>query len=162
MAYNPALYGNYPYGNQYGQQQPVVPQQTAPAYRGIDWVDGESEARSRQLPPGVIQHDMWDINEPIIYIKSLNQYGMPNPLRKIRYTMDETQSAQANAATANLMSGNEKPDMSDYVRRDELEKLNQDQFVRKDEFKQMADELMQSIREIGTTTAKKPVKGETA
>ena len=105
---------------------------------------------------------MWDINEPIIYIKSLNQYGMPNPLRKIRYTMDETQSAQANAATANLMSGNEKPDMSDYVRRDELEKLNQDQFVRKDEFKQMADELMQSIREIGTTTAKKPVKGETA
>ena len=146
MAYN-----NYnPYGNSYGtmygfpqqypQQipmpQPYTSGQQAP--KGIDWVDGEAAAKATQLPPGVSQHAMWDINEPVIYIKSMNQMGMPNPIQKIRYQIEEQKPAQS--GQARLTSGTEETDMSDYVRKDELEA--------------MKEELKETIRSMGASEAK--------
>ena len=155
MAYNQGLYNNYGmYGNNYGQQyQPPMqqmPQQSyAPAQpnRGMDWVDGEAEAKGKPMPAGATQYAMWDINEPVIYVKSMNAMGMPNPMRKIHYKMDEMQQNPMQSGTANLMSGEEvKADMTEYVRKDELAKIK--------------DELMQSIREIGNipATAKRTAK----
>lgn len=174
MAYGQMYgYGNNMYGNGYGQMYPAQsyqmtpPQSYAPAQgqgQGIDWVDGEAAARAMQLPAGVTQHAMWDINEPVIYLKSVNQMGMPNPLRKIRYTMEDVQQSGAGQSQAMLTGGTEPehtaPDMGQYLRKDEA-----NGFVKKDDLERMKTELMESIQGIsaasnGNTTARRNVKGE--
>ena len=126
-------------GNSYAsQQQPV----------GIVWVDGEVGAKAYQLPTGWPVNapmPLWDTNDTIIYLKSTNQMGMPNPIQKVRYTMEEapktaplmsTQALPSADQTAHLM-----PDMSEYVRKDELE--------------QMKEELKAAITSVGTTAEAK-------
>ena len=165
MAYTPGIYngGFNAYGNGYGQQPYQMPVQQMPQAqqasftpmqptRGMDWVDGEAEAKGKQMPPGATQYAMWDINEPVIYVKSLNQYGMPNPMRKIHYNMDELNGSPAiQTSTTGLMSGEE-------------EKHDTAQFARRDELRTMKDEIMRAIQELKTepATAKKTVtaKGE--
>ena len=139
MAYNPSMYG---YGGyQQLQQTGFYPQQATP---GMVWVDGEMEAKARPIPAGASQFAMWDINEPVIYIKSLNPMGIPNPLRKIHYQVDEQQKS----GESRLMSGEEeKNDTAQYVSRDELQS--------------MKDEIVQAIREM-KEPAKRTVKGEQA
>lgn len=165
-------YGNNMYSGGYGQmypqgasyQMPVQQSYGQTQGQGIDWVDGEAAARAMQLPAGVTQHAMWDINEPVIYIKSINQMGMPNPLRKIRYTMDESQQgggqSQAMLTSGDTPAGHEPQDMSQYVRRDET-----NGFVKKDDLERMKTELMESIQGISTanqggTAARRNTKGE--
>ena len=92
--------------------------------------------KGKPFPAGVMQFAMWDINEPVIYIKSLNPMGIPNPLRKIHYRMEEMQNT-SQSGTANLMSGEE-------------EKKDTTQYVGKDELQSMKEEIMQAIREIKT------------
>ena len=141
MAYNPGLY--YPQQmNSYGQQYPAQTSQTqsftSPMKGVIEWVDGEVGARAVQIPMGMTMPvALWDTNEPVIYVRSINQYGMPNPIKKIRYTVEEDAPKQ-NSDMARLTSGSEEPkhDMSEYVRKDELADIK--------------DELLKSIREIGT------------
>lgn len=163
MAYNGMYqpYGN-PYGNSYGQgyQQPMGQYQmpalqsygNAPQASGIDWVDGESAARASQLPAGVTQHAMWDINEPVIYVKSVNQMGMPNPLRKLRYVMEEQPQMNGGQSQAMLSSGDQEPhtmpDMSAYIRKDEMKT---EDFVKKDDLERMKHELMESIQGISAS-----------
>ena len=145
MAYNPMMY------NPYGQQQ-QIPQQAftprAQPTQGMIWVDGEMEAKGKPFPVGVMQFAMWDINEPVIYIKSLNPMGIPNPLRKIHYRMEEMQNT-SQSGTANLMSGEE-------------EKKDTTQYVKSDELQSMKEEIMQAIRDIKTegTVKKTTAKGE--
>lgn len=103
MAYN---YGQnlmnvpgYPYVsgtpmyNGYSQQpQPSQQQNNA---QGMIWVDGEVGAKAFQMPQGWpvgVPIALWDTNEPVIYLKSINQMGMPNPLQKIHYTIDNQQT----------------------------------------------------------------------
>ena len=156
--YQNNMYSGYQMYPQPGYQ---MPQQSfgQTQGQGIDWVDGEAAARAMQLPAGVSQHAMWDINEPVIYLKSVNSMGMPNPLRKIRYTMEDVQQSGTGQSQAMLTSGNEEhtaPDMSQYVRKDEA-----NGFVRKDDLEKMKTELMESIQGIGTGTAvKRGTKGE--
>lgn len=156
--YQNNMYSGYQMYPQPGYQ---MPQQSfgQTQGQGIDWVDGEAAARAMQLPAGVSQHAMWDINEPVIYLKSVNSMGMPNPLRKIRYTMEDVQQSGGGQSQAMLTSGNEEhaaPDMSQYVRKDEA-----NGFVRKDDLEKMKTELMESIQGIGTGTAvKRGTKGE--
>lgn len=73
-------------GNQmYGAAQPSMP-------IGIIWVDGEIGAKAYQVPtnwPSGVPIPLWDSNDQVIYLKSMNQVGMPNPLQKIRYTIEE-------------------------------------------------------------------------
>ena len=140
MAYNPGLYypqNNYSYGQQYPMQNiPQTPNYTAPVKGTIEWVDGEVGAKAVQIPVGTTTPvALWDTNEPVIYVRSMNQMGMPNPIKRIRYTVEEDTPRQS-GDMAKLTGGESKPDMSEYVRKDELSEIK--------------DELLKSIREIGS------------
>lgn len=68
------------------QSYSSAPQQNI---QGINWVDGEIGAKAFQMPAGMTGPvALWDTNDTVIYLKSINQMGMPNPLQKIHYTMD--------------------------------------------------------------------------
>ena len=157
-------YPAYPtnsYQQQYSQaiqpqyQQPAMsyaqPQQTRV---GIEWVDGEVGAKAFQLPvgwPANAPMPLWDTNDTVIYLKSINQMGMPNPLQKVRYTMEETpkvspaMSSQAALPAGEMNQQTQRmPDMSEYVRKDELE--------------QMKDELKAAITSAGNMAETKGAK----
>ena len=148
-------YGN-PYGIGYGQQgyqqQIPMPQSYAPMQAqmrasGIDWVDGEAAARAAQLAPGETQHALWDINEPIIYIKSVNQMGMPNPLQKAHYWLEGQEPK--GGETRKLESGEAKP----------AETHTMEGYVRKEELDAMKDELKAAIREMQQSSGVTEQKG---
>ena len=115
---------NMPQGNTSyaAQQQPV----------GIVWVDGEIGAKAYQLPPNWPVNapmPLWDTNDTIIYLKSTNQMGMPNPIQKVRYTMEEAhRMAPAMSGQAALPAGDAQPapDMSEYVKKDDLERMKEE------------------------------------
>lgn len=111
-------------------QQPMMPAQsyaTGPNC-AMAWVDGEIEARGRQMPQGVTQFAMWDTNKPVIYLKSMNQMGMPNPMQIIHYTFEEQQNNLPAGQSGDSMnvSGAEGPDMSQYVTKDDLNQMRQE------------------------------------
>lgn len=151
-------YQTYPsnsYQQQYSQayQQPYQP--TAMSYAqpqqqrvGIEWVDGEVGAKAFQLPvgwPANAPMPLWDTNDTVIYLKSINQMGMPNPLQKVRYTMEDqprmpaAMSSQAALPPGDAQQNQPMPDMSEYVRKDELN--------------QMKEELKAAITSVGTNNA---------
>ena len=131
MAYLPATYQPYSYGSigqqmypQYQQSTQPVPQQQTQA-GGLVWVDGEVGAKAYQLPAGLPANQpiaLWDTNDTVIYLKSVNQMGMPNPLQKARYELEGTKSGEASQA----FSGDAEHNMSDYVRREDLEQMKQE------------------------------------
>ena len=97
------------------QQQPI----------GIVWVDGEVGAKAYQLPsgwPANAPMPLWDTNDTVIYLKSINPMGMPNPLQKIHYRMEEQEQQSGmmpmRSAAPALMSGEEA---HNYVTREDLE-----------------------------------------
>ena len=105
------------------QVQPAAqPQQTG----GLIWVDGEVGAKAYQMPAGLPANQpiaLWDTNDTVIYLKSVNQMGMPNPLQKAHYTLEEhrgTGPATSGASEA------EKPDMAQFVRKDDMERMKQE------------------------------------
>lgn len=170
MAYNPGIY--QPYGQMYGQnyyqsygQQSQMPQGQNPAQGqqpiGMIWVDGEVGAKAFQLPAGWPVNTplpLWDTNDTIIYLKSTNQMGIPNPIQAIHYRMDETAQKQSVRDVGRIdgSTSGQAADMSQYVRKDEA-----NGFVRKDDLEKMKTELMESIQGIGTgTTVKRGAKGE--
>ena len=151
MAYNtfPSYnaYPQYPqnsYQQQYSQAMAPQYQQPSMSYAqpqqqrvGIEWVDGEVGAKAFQLPagwPANAPMPLWDTNDTIIYLKSTNQMGMPNPIQKVRYTMEEQPRMSAAMQSNNNMlpSGNsyqdnqQAPDMSEYVRKDELNQMKEE------------------------------------
>lgn len=156
MAYNPNMYNTYGqmYGNSYGQQmypqsmQVMQPQSygQAPAVKGeIEWVDGEVGAKAYQIPAGMTKPvALWDTNDTVIYLKSVNQYGIPNPIQKIHYRMEEMVPKYMGKDQAKLESGDAqpetKPDMTGYVRKDELDA--------------MKEELKEAIRSMQSAEAK--------
>ena len=156
MAYNPNMYNTYGqmYGNSYGQQmypqsmQGMQPQSYGqiPAVKGeIEWVDGEVGAKAYQVPAGMTKPvALWDTNDTVIYLKSVNQYGIPNPIQKIHYRMEEMVPKYMGQDQAKLESGDAqpetKPDMTGYVRKDELDA--------------MKEELKEAIRSMQSVEAK--------
>ena len=152
-------YPQYPQ-NSYQQQysQAIQPQYQQPAMSyaqpqqarvGIEWVDGEVGAKAFQLPagwPANAPMPLWDTNDTVIYLKSINQMGMPNPLQKVRYTMEEqprmsaAMSSQAALPAGDMAQQSQPmPDMSEYVRKDELN--------------QMKEELKAAINSVGVNGA---------
>ena len=102
MAYNlPAAYQPYGYsgvGQQMYQayQAPPAQNQTQQSGHGLNWVDGEVGAKAYQMPSGWPANQpiaLWDTNDTVIYLKSINPMGMPNPLQKAHYTLEEYKSA---------------------------------------------------------------------
>lgn len=87
MAFNPTYfpqgyYQNQPYyqnNMQMQNQQPI-----APSNSGIIWVQGEAAAKS--YPVGAGQSVLlMDSEDSVMYIKSTDQSGMPQPLRIFEY-----------------------------------------------------------------------------
>lgn len=118
-SYQPTVYPTNSYQQQYAQA--YIPQSNlAPTQQpiGIIWVDGEVGAKAYQLPTGWPVNapmPLWDTNDTIIYLKSTNQMGMPNPLQKIHYTMDEAPKQSFTSA-----------DMSAYATKDDLARMKEE------------------------------------
>ncbi len=131
-------YQSYPtnsYQQQYSQAMQPQYQQPAMSYAqqprvGIEWVDGEVGAKAFQLPagwPANAPMPLWDTNDTVIYLKSINQMGMPNPLQKVRYTMEEApKMSPAMSSQPALPTSDSMPDMSDFVRKDDLERMKEE------------------------------------
>lgn len=143
------MYPQYqPYG-QGNQMSMTGTQSMAQSTHGLIWVDGEVGAKAFQMPAGMPANQpvaLWDTNDTVIYLKSINPMGMPNPLQKARYTLEGGQQAQMSGTT-------ETPhDMSEYVRKDDMERVKQ--------------ELLEAINGVGVSgsqasaTARKTAKGE--
>ena len=137
-SYGQPMYQSYGGGqfNPQSQYQPM--QQASQGSQGIKWVDGEAEAKGTPIPAGASQFAMFDINEPVIYIKSLNQMGMPNPMQKARYKLEQQEQSGNNMS--NSMSRNEEPEnKSEYVTKSDFEQM-------KNELKEMMTQNQQSKR----------------
>lgn len=119
MAYNNYFPASYPYVG-FQAPQPQIPPQPQyrqqpqqPAANGIIWVQGMAGAKSYLLAPGQTAMLM-DSENPVFYIKSADQSGMPT-LRAFDYKERTTEQAAPAPAQANV-------DMSQYVTWDALEK----------------------------------------
>lgn len=134
MPMTPGYYMPNLYYGQQTYQQPVnvsIPQQSySPSQQqmqpaqGMIWVDGEVGAKAYQIPqgwPSGTPIALWDTNDTVIYLKSNNQMGMPNPLQKIHYTLEENKNAQM--LPAGNMSGAPAPETQNYVTKNDLEQM---------------------------------------
>lgn len=119
--YMPNLYGQQPYAQPMNMPIPQQsysppPQQQSQPVQGMIWVDGEVGAKAFQMPqgwPAGAWIPLWDTNDTVIYLKSTNQMGMPNPLQKIHYTMEENKNQSMLPA----------PETQNYVTKNELEQM---------------------------------------
>lgn len=67
---------------------PMYPIAAKQNIQGIIWVNGKDEATIFQLPVGWPANTpvaLWDKNAPLIYLKSVNAVGVPNPLQTLPY-----------------------------------------------------------------------------
>lgn len=149
--YLPATYQPTWGYNSIGQQMypQYQTQMSGSMQQGLKWVDGEVGAKAYQMPTGWPANTpiaLWDTNDTVIYLKSVNPMGMPNPLQKARYTLEGTKSGEATHA----FSGDLATDETKYVRKEDME--------------QMKQELMDAINSVNsgemTITRKTGVKGE--
>lgn len=126
-------YNQQPYNQQYfmpqqSYAQPMPTQQHQPNFQGVIYVDGENEARSTQIPAGWdVSRPLafWDMNAPYIYVRSFNQAGMPNPLMRLKYFVDNPQQ-ETEQQTQPQMSGSAAHGESVYATREELSKIEND------------------------------------
>lgn len=122
MAYGAYVPQNY-YQQQYypNLQMPLQPPQmpqngVQSSSNGITWVLGENAAKS--FPVGAGQTVvLMDREEPIMYMKSVDQSGMPLPLRIFDITERTAQHTESVVA---------KPETPDYVSRAEFENYRED------------------------------------
>ena len=122
--YNPGPY--YPYTSgptpqPYNTSSALPSQSSVANPNGIIWVDGEVGAKAYQLPAGWPLGQpiaLWDTNDTVIYLKSVNPMGMPNPLQKLHYTMEDQQMSSLPAAVTV-----EEPKEARYVTKDDLESM---------------------------------------
>ena len=106
------------------QQPQAQPSNGGP---GLIWVDGEVGAKAYQLPAGWPSNQpiaLWDTNDTVIYLKSTNPMGMPNPLQKARYELEGMKTGEKTSG----YSGDAEPrhDMTQYVRKEDLDRMKQD------------------------------------
>ena len=95
---------------------------------GIIWVDGEVGAKAYQLQGQQGPIALWDTNDTVIYLKSVNQMGMPNPLQKIRYQMEDqpTGMLASGASGANMNPQTEANGLNDQKLQSEIDSLRND------------------------------------
>ena len=108
---------NYGYSASMQQPQMMNPQAQSGGMNtnGLVWVDGEVGAKAYQMPAGMTGPiALWDTNDQVIYLKSCNQMGMPNPLQKIRYQMEEQPQ---------YLPGQSGAENGDYVSKDDFQSL---------------------------------------
>lgn len=119
----------YPqYQSQQSMAQLPQTQQTQGGH-GLIWVDGEIGAKAYQFPQGWPPNQpiaLWDTNDTVIYLKSINPMGMPNPLQKAHYTLEGMNSGEKRQGYSGDTEPMKLPDMTQYVRKDDLERMKQD------------------------------------
>lgn len=96
---------------------------------GLKWVDGEVGAKAWQMPSGWPANTpiaLWDTNDTVVYFKSINHMGMPNPLQKAHYKLDGVQSGEKAQGYSGDTETKCNHDMSIYVKKEDLERLKQD------------------------------------
>ena len=96
---------------------------------GLIWVDGEIGAKAYQMPAGWPANQpvaLWDTNDTVIYLKSTNPMGMPLPLQKAHYTLETVHSGEKTSGYSGDAEKAVVPDMSEYVKKTDLEKMKQD------------------------------------
>lgn len=107
---------NYYYPATYQPMQMIqqTPQQTNNT-PGIIWVQGEAGAKAYPVGAGnsVL---LMDTEDAILYIKSVDQSGIPQPLRVFELCEKHTQNNAVNASAKN----------TENVSRDEFERLKSD------------------------------------
>ena len=104
--YYPTNY-NQPNYNNSAPQQNIQTQQN----NSITWVQGEASAKSYPVMAGQ-SILLMDSENPVMYIKSTDQSGMPLPLRVFDYTERKSENTAPNNAV--------QP-KTDYVSRDEFD-----------------------------------------
>ena len=118
MAYNSYFPQNYyqPMYNTPNFTQNTTQNASAGSSGGIIWAQGEAAAKA--FPVGAGQSVLlMDSEDSVMYIKSTDQSGMPQPLRIFDYkerTSKHTESAQAKASS------------DDFVLRKEFEEFRED------------------------------------
>ena len=130
----PATYANNMYsGNLYPTVQPQMPQQSyaqEPVVETMRWVEGEVGAKAFQMPSGWPANKpipLWDSTDTVIYLKSVNQMGVPNPMQKLRYTIEEQpQQALLNGTSGSNGQNQSGVDMSQYVTKHDFDQLRQE------------------------------------
>lgn len=141
----------YPqFQNQAFTQGTMPVQQNQQSGIGLKWVDGEVGAKAYQMPAGWPPNQpiaLWDTNDTVIYLKSINPMGMPNPIQKAHYTLEGVKSGEKDRGFSGEAEA--KPDMSEYVRKEDMDRMKQ--------------ELMDAISNVGTSAParKATAKGET-
>ena len=100
------------------QNQPQMPQNSsANSGNGITWVLGEAAAKS--FPVGAGQTViLMDREDPVMYMKSVDQSGMPLPLRIFDIT-ERTSDKQGNSIVKSTMT-------DDFVSRKEFDEFRED------------------------------------
>lgn len=114
----------YPYYNQFYQNQ-YMPQNTQ-QNTGITWVQGENSAKSYPVAAGQSVLLM-DSENPVMYIKSTDQSGVPMPLRIFDYK-----------ERSQMRSNTQEERKIDYISRDE--------------FNAFKDEIKAELRQSKSTT----------
>ena len=113
----------------------------------MTWVDGEVGAKAWQMPQGWPPNQpiaLWDTNDTVIYLKSINPMGMPNPIQKAHYKLYGMQSGEKNQG----YSG------------DTEQKIDMSQYVKKEDFDRMKQDLMDTIGKMNTSGTRRKTQTE--
>ena len=138
----------YPqYQQNMAQSSIPQPAQTQTGGYGLTWVDGEVGAKAWQMPQGWPPNQpiaLWDTNDTVIYLKSINPMGMPNPIQKAHYKLYGMQSGEKNQG----YSG------------DTEQKIDMSQYVKKEDFDRMKQDLMDTIGKMNTSGTRRKTQTE--
>ena len=143
------------YKGQYQQmpmQQPMVQQMQAPTQTNdMIWVLNENEATSYPVAPNnsVV---LWDKNEPIIYVKSVNNQGMPS----MRVLYFEERNATPSNSPKNAPKTHECTCGDKFATKEQINDLR----AKLDDLTAKYEELARPIVEKPKTTTKKAKESE--
>lgn len=140
MAYN-TYFPQFYQPNQFMPQQvqaPIMPQ-TQQTNSGFNWVrNGEAGANAYPVAPGRSELLM-DTDNPVFYIKTVDQSGMPMPLRIFDYSERKSPNSEVKEAKPTIQT---------------------DKFVSRDEFENFRDEIKEEIKKFNKPQT--PIKKSTA
>ena len=143
------------YKGQYQQmpmQQPMVQQMQIPTQTNdMIWVLNENEATSYPVAPNnsVV---LWDKNEPIIYVKSVNNQGMPS----MRVLYFEERNATSSNSPKNAPKTHECTSGDKYATKEQINDLK----AKLDDLTAKYEELSHLVVEKPKTTSKKTKESE--
>lgn len=87
-------------------------------------VDGEVGAKAFPFQNGSNEPlVLWDMNDSVFYLRSYNQAGFPNPLKRYRFVEEEMPQALPAGMSGNSMANT---DMSQMATRNEMDELRKE------------------------------------